>query len=252
MVDSAQQRQLQLDGVEITIGGRQLFHGLNLTIKAGEVLTVMGPSGSGKSSLLAAISGTLPSTFRLKGRILLNGSDITNLPPERRQVGILFQDDLLFPHLSVGGNLAIGLNARVKNRQERRERISVALVDCGLQGFENRDPATLSGGQRARVALMRTLLSGPAALLLDEPFNKLDAQLRSQFRDFVFTHAREARLPTILVTHDPEDGSAAGGATIALTLSPDHYSESSRTEGRATQIPTNVTVVHAPNEWSPT
>jgi putative thiamine transport system ATP-binding protein len=125
---------------------------------------------------------------------------------------MLFQDDLLFPHLSVGGNLAFALPASVRPRSARRGRIAAALADGGLAGFEDRDPATLSGGQRARVALLRTLLAAPRALLLDEPFSRLDAPLRDGFRRFVFDHARSAGLPTILVTHDAQDAAAAGGA----------------------------------------
>jgi putative thiamine transport system ATP-binding protein len=104
----------------------------------------------------------------------------------------------------------------VQGRATRRERIEQALAEADLAGFAHRDPATLSGGQRARVALMRTLLADPSVLLLDEPFNKLDAQLRSDFRRFVFDHAAQWGLPTLLVTHDATDAEAAGGHVIAL------------------------------------
>jgi putative thiamine transport system ATP-binding protein len=137
-------------------------------------------------------------------------------PPERRRLGILFQDDLLFPHLSIGGNLAFALPAAIKGREARRQRIDAALRDAGLEGFSGRDPATLSGGQRARVALLRTLLAEPRALLLDEPFAKLDMALREEFRRLVFAHARTRGLPTILVTHDEADAHAAGGAVLRL------------------------------------
>jgi putative thiamine transport system ATP-binding protein len=142
--------------------------------------------------------------------------ELTPLPPEARRVGILFQDDLLFPHLSVAGNLAFALPASVRPMAQRRARIEQALADAGLAGFGDRDPATLSGGQRARVALLRTLLAQPRALLLDEPFSKLDAQLRDEVRRFVFEHARDSALPTVLVTHDEADAVAAGGAVIRL------------------------------------
>ncbi|MBX6323192.1 MAG: ATP-binding cassette domain-containing protein, partial [Rhodospirillaceae bacterium] len=120
-----------------------------------------------------------------------------------------------FPHLSVGGNLAFGLPPGVP-RAERRRRVEAALASAGLAGMAARDPATLSGGQRSRVALLRALLSEPRALLLDEPFNRLDASLRADFRRLVFDHGRERRLPTLLVTHDPADAAAAGGPVIEL------------------------------------
>jgi len=168
-------------------------------INPGQVLTVMGPSGVGKSTLLAFITGTLSAGFRGMGQIELDGADITALPPHKRQVGILFQDDLLFPHMSVGANL-----------------IETALSDVGLRGYAGRDPATLSGGQKARVSLVRMLLSKPRALLLDEPFSRLDAELRAQVRDLVFQTARDRQLPVLMVTHDADDAAAAGGDVIEL------------------------------------
>lgn len=204
---------LTLDGLRISNAG-QTIAALDLRIKPGEVVTIMGPSGSGKSTALAAILGTLAPVFTVQGRILLNGRDITTLPPHLRKIGLLFQDDVLFPHLSVGGNLAFAIPPEIRNRAERRNIIETALDDAELSGFADRDPATLSGGQRARVALMRTLLARPCALLLDEPFSRLDAALRTQIRSFVLDRIRAERLPTLLVTHDREDAQAAGGRVI--------------------------------------
>jgi putative thiamine transport system ATP-binding protein len=208
---------LALHGVRIALHGRELFAApLDVTVRPGEVLTVMGPSGSGKSTLLNYLAGTLPTAFAAHGRVAIGADDVTALPPEARRIGILFQDDLLFPHLSVGGNLAFALPPAVRPRAERQRRVEQALAEAGLDGYASRDPSTLSGGQRARVALMRTLLAEPRALLLDEPFNKLDAQLRGDMRAFVFDHARERALPTLLVTHDEADARAAGGRVIRL------------------------------------
>jgi putative thiamine transport system ATP-binding protein len=207
---------LRLIGVCLRVGGSDLLSGFELEIGPGAVTTVMGPSGCGKSSLLAYICGTLEPVFEASGEIWLDGAAIHDLPPERRRVGILFQDDLLFPHLSVGENLAFALPPSVRGRLARRERIETALGEADLAGFAGRDPGTLSGGQRARVAVMRTLLSEPKALLLDEPFGKLDRALRDRFRAFVFDHARAAGLPTLLVTHDEADAAAAGGAVVAF------------------------------------
>jgi len=207
---------LRLDRIEIALGSRVLIPALDLVVEPGECVTVMGPSGCGKSTLLAYLAGTLDPVFRATGRVRVGDDDLTDLPPERRRLGLQFQDDLLFPHLSVGGNLAFALAPHVRERAERRRRIEQALDEAGLTGFAHRDPATLSGGQRARVALMRTLLAEPRALLLDEPFNRLDAALRSEIRAFVFDHARERRLPSLLVTHDAADAGAAGGRVVRL------------------------------------
>ena len=216
-IDAAAATQpLVLEAVTLHLGGRLLMGPLNAQIAPGECLSVMGPSGCGKSTLLNYLAGTLPAAFQASGGVRVGSTDLTQLAPERRGVGILFQDDLLFPHLSVGGNLAFALPAALRPGAARRERIEAALAECGLQGFARRDPATLSGGQRARVALMRTLLAAPRALLLDEPFSQLDTRLRSEFRQWVFGHARRHGLPTLLVTHDRADAEAAGGRVIEL------------------------------------
>ncbi|WP_291297673.1 ATP-binding cassette domain-containing protein [Elioraea sp.] len=208
-------RGLSLRGAAVTLGERALVGPLDLTVAPGAVVTLMGPSGSGKSSLLAWICGTLDPAFRAEGQVTVNGADVTALPAHRRRIGILFQDDMLFPHLSVGGNLAFGLPPGL-SRGERRARIAAALADAELAGFEGRDPATLSGGQRARIALMRTLLAGPQALLLDEPFGRLDVALRDRMRRFVFERTRQLSLPVLMVTHDPDDAAAASGPVLHL------------------------------------
>jgi putative thiamine transport system ATP-binding protein len=202
---------LTLDALQIDHAGTPLVR-LSARVTPGQVLTVMGPSGSGKSTLLAALIGALPAAFTLSGRVLLNDEDITTLPTAQRRIGILFQDDVLFPHLSVSQNLGFGLRPG-GSRVDRQARVEAALERMGLSGFGPRDPASLSGGQRARVALARTLLAEPLALLLDEPFSKLDQTLRAQVRDLVF--AETHNLPVILVTHDPEDAHAAGGPVVS-------------------------------------
>ncbi len=201
---------LVLDALTVTLGDRPIAR-LSATVRGGEVLTLMAPSGAGKSSALGAIIGSLPAVFGVTGRVLLEGADVTALPTRLRRIGLLFQEDTLFPHLSVAGNLAFALPAA---RPDRAARIAAALDSAGLSGFGGRDPATLSGGEKARVALMRCLLAEPRALLLDEPFSRLDAALRDQIRRFVFDRARSLGLPVILVTHDAEDARAAGGPVI--------------------------------------
>ncbi|MGJ7459894.1 ATP-binding cassette domain-containing protein [Halomonas sp. MA07-2] len=203
---------LVFDNVHIALQGRTLL-ALDARIAPGEVLTVMGPSGSGKSTLLAFAAGFLSPAFESAGRVLLDGHDITALPAERRGIGLLFQDPLLFPHLSVAGNLRFGLP---RATPDKAARIEAALAAIGLAGFGERDPATLSGGQQSRVALMRLLLSAPSAVLLDEPFSKLDTALRHEMRELVFSRLREAGLPSLLVTHDHQDAAAASGRIITL------------------------------------
>lgn len=205
-------RGLEVRNLTITLNGAPLV-AVNTTVAPGQVVTIMGPSGVGKSTILAAITGSLAPAFRFTGQVILNGTDVTRLPPPARRIGILFQEELLFPHLSVGANLAFGLRRGAK---DRRAVIDAALNDIGLPGVADRDPATLSGGQKARVALMRMLLSDPQALLLDEAFSKLDTDLRAQMRELVFTHARARDLPVLMVTHDHDDAAAAGGPVITL------------------------------------
>jgi putative thiamine transport system ATP-binding protein len=187
-----------------------LVQDLHLHVPAGEILTLMGPSGCGKSSVLAATAGTLASVseglqpLQLEGRVQLNGRDLTALPTHLRGVGLVFQDALLFAHMTVAENLLFAV-PRALPPAQRQARVQQALQEADLVGLGERDPSTLSGGQRARVALMRALLAEPQALLLDEPFSKLDAALRAQLRPWVFVHVRERRIPVVLVTHDEQD-----------------------------------------------
>ena len=209
-------QSLSIRDVCIALPDRELIRHLSIDIAPGQVVTVMGASGSGKSSLLAYVGGFLQVPFVATGEVSIGAQRLNDEPPHARRAGILFQDDLLFPHLSVAGNLLFGVPAAVRSRAARRDRVDEALSEAGLTGYGERDPATLSGGQRARVALLRTLLSEPRLLLLDEPFGKLDAVLRSDFRRFVFEHAQQLRLPTLMVTHDAADAEAAGGPVVVL------------------------------------
>jgi putative thiamine transport system ATP-binding protein len=196
-------------------GGASLFDAISLRVEPGEVATLMGPSGIGKSTLLDAIGGHLAHGFVVTGSVRLNGREVLPLPAEARRIGVLFQDALLFPHLSVGDNLAFGLARSVRGAARARA-VDEALEQAGLAGFAARDPATLSGGQRARAALMRALLAEPEALLLDEPFSRLDAELRAEIRGFVFDHLRARGIPGLMVTHDASDAEAAAGLVVQL------------------------------------
>ncbi len=201
---------LQIDIERLGTAAQTLVQDLHLHVPAGEILTLMGPSGCGKSSVLAASAGTLASVseglqpLQFEGRVQLNGHDLTALPTHLRGVGLVFQDALLFAHMTVAENLLFAV-PRALPLAQRQARVQQALQEAELSGLGERDPSTLSGGQRARVALMRALLAEPQALLLDEPFSKLDAALRAQLRPWVFAHVRERRIPVVLVTHDEQD-----------------------------------------------
>jgi putative thiamine transport system ATP-binding protein len=205
---------LALESVQISLGSTPLFSPLSLTVEPGTIATVMGPSGCGKSTLLAAICGTLDPGFSFAGTIVLNGRKLNDIAVEQRRVGILFQDDLLFPHLDVFGNMAFALPAGLSGAQ-KRERVIKSLESADLEGFQKRDIATLSGGQKARVSLLRALLAEPEAILLDEPFSKLDEELRSSVRTFVFGQIRRMQIPALLVTHETAD--SPDGTYIKLT-----------------------------------
>lgn len=183
--------------------GGVLLRALALEIAPGTVHTLMGGSGSGKSSLLAAVCGTLDAGMRFEGSVHLNGVWLDPLPTQARRVGILFQDALLFPHLTVRENLLFALP---QGPATARDALALqALHGVEMADYAQADPATLSGGQRARVALARALLAQPQALLLDEPFSRLDAALRQRMRALVFDLVRARGIPALLVTHDAQD-----------------------------------------------
>ena len=199
---------LILEGVGLGQDGRVLLQGLDLAVAPGEIVALMGPSGSGKSTLLAHLAGMLPPAFRAEGRVRLGERSLDGMAPERRRLGLLFQDPLLFPHMDVAGNLAFALPRRYRG-EARQRTVAEALGAVGLEGFGPRQPASLSGGQRARAALVRALLAEPMALLLDEPFVSLDRALRDEIRALVLGQARTKGLPVLLVTHDEADATAA-------------------------------------------
>lgn len=189
-----------------------LIADLSLNVPGGAVHTVMGPSGSGKSSLLAAVCGTLEAGLNFDGTVVLNGTRIDALPTHQRKVGLLLQDDLLFAHMTVLENLLFAVPSGPQ--AARRARALQALSEVELQAFADADPATLSGGQRARVALARALLAEPLALMLDEPFSKLDAPLRQRMRELVFGAVAARGIAAILVSHDRADVADAQRLTV--------------------------------------
>ncbi|KLP53477.1 sulfate ABC transporter ATP-binding protein [Enterobacter genomosp. O] len=192
-----------------------LFREVNFCVPRGEIVTLMGPSGSGKSTLFAWMVGALSDDFQAQGELWLDARRCDGLPVESRGVGILFQDALLFDPFSVGQNLLLALPERIVGRA-RREAVEQALESAGLGDRYASDPATLSGGERARVSLLRALLAEPQALLLDEPFSRLDKTLRASFRAWVFDAVRARDIPVVLVTHD-EDDIPPGGELIEIS-----------------------------------
>ena len=195
---------LAIDSLTLTLYQQPLLGPLTLNIAPGEIVTLMGPSGCGKSSLLAALTGTLTAPLQAAGRVSLDGRVLDELPPEQRRIGLILQQPLLFPHMSVAHNLAFALPPGLP-KTVRQLQVEAALSEAQLDGFGPRDPATLSGGQASRVALWRTLLAQPQALLLDEPFGGLDSALRADTRRYVYAHIRARRIPALLVTHDCDD-----------------------------------------------
>ncbi|HCM9243856.1 TPA: ATP-binding cassette domain-containing protein [Enterobacter bugandensis] len=192
-----------------------LFREVNFCVPRGEIVTLMGPSGSGKSTLFAWMVGALSENFQARGELWIGERRCDGLPVESRGLGILFQDALLFDPFSVGQNLLLALPERIAGRA-RREAVEQALDSAGLGGHYDSDPATLSGGERARVSLLRALLAEPQALLLDEPFSRLDKALRTTFRAWVFDAVRARNIPVVLVTHD-EDDIPPGGEVMEIS-----------------------------------
>ncbi|MFY2508950.1 ATP-binding cassette domain-containing protein [Vibrio pectenicida] len=184
--------------------GEALLSDLAFSASSDEVICLMGPSGCGKSTLLSLIAGHMSPEFQYSGSIKLNGINLAQLEPHLRKVGILFQDDLLFPHLNIWQNLAFALPNNIKGEQ-RYQGAMTALKKVELSQLAESFPDQISGGQRARISLVRMLLAQPKLALLDEPFSKLDKNLRIQFRDWVMAQLSQANIPTIMVTHDLDD-----------------------------------------------
>jgi spermidine/putrescine transport system ATP-binding protein len=193
---------LTLKSVFKAYGNVPVLDDIDLAIRDGEFLTVLGPSGSGKTTVLRLIAGLEPLS---SGAILLDGSDISKMPTNRRPFNTVFQDYALFPHLSVADNVGYGLSVRRTPRQELKRRVAEALTLVQLESFAKRYPAQLSGGQRQRVALARALICQPRLILLDEPLAALDLELRRQMQDFLKSIQREIKTTFLFVTHDQEE-----------------------------------------------
>ena len=194
--------QVECKNIALAYGATQVLKGISLTIEPGEFFALLGPSGSGKSTLLRLIAGF---NFAQSGQITVDGSDITRIPPWRRNIGMVFQNYALWPHMTVERNVAFGLEERKMPRAEIARKVKDVLALVGLTDFAQRRPNQLSGGQQQRVALARTLAIEPKVLLLDEPLSNLDAKLRVQMRQELKSLQRRLGITTIFVTHDQEE-----------------------------------------------
>jgi ABC-type Fe3+/spermidine/putrescine transport system ATPase subunit len=204
---------LDVEAVSKSFGAHRVLDRITLAVARGEVLALLGPSGSGKTTLLRVLAGFETADG---GRVLLDGEDLTRSPPARRGFGLVFQSYALFPHLSVGENVAFGLEAMRWDRGRVRERVREMLSLVDLDGFETRRVSQISGGQQQRVALARALAPYPRLLLLDEPLSNLDPTLRERTRAQLRATLRRIGITTVLVTHEQEEAFELGDRVAVL------------------------------------
>ncbi len=204
---------LTLDRLDKSFGGNLILRGLSLEVDKGAIVALLGPSGSGKTTALRLIAGFETPD---RGRILIEDADVTPLPPERRHFGMVFQHYALFPHLTVGENVAFGLAGRSGSKEETARRVSEALGLVDLAGFESRRVGEISGGQQQRVALARALAPEPRVLLLDEPLSNLDPTLRERTRRELKAAIQRVGITTVLVTHEQEEAFHLGDRVAVL------------------------------------
>ena len=185
----------------------------NISLEPDKIYAVLGPSGAGKSTFLNLISGFASIS---SGSIIWNGQEISNLPPAKRSVSILFQDNNLFPHLSVWRNLALAVTHWPKISRDNEEKLKAVMSEVGILGLENRKPSELSGGQQSRVALARVLLQKNKILLLDEPFSALGPSLKDQMLELIKKIAKNKKLLVLMVTHEPADAKKVASQTLVV------------------------------------
>jgi thiamine transport system ATP-binding protein len=199
--------------ITVRFGERTVLDRVSLTVADGEVVAVLGPSGIGKSTLLRVIAGLLVADA---GSVWLDGTDITRLPSHRRGIGLVFQDEQLFPHLDVAANIGFGLRMQGATRADTAARVGELLELVGLAGFEYRRVAGLSGGEAKRIALARAIAPRPRVLLLDEPLTGLDSDLHDRLTGEVAALLRATNTTALLVTHDRDEAAAIADRTVVL------------------------------------
>ena len=222
---------LSVAGLTRHIAGRDVVDQVSFDVADGELVVIVGPSGCGKSTLLRAIAGLDPVAA---GRVVLDGADVSSLPPEKRRIGLVFQDHALFPHRRVDQNIAFGLTQL--GRSARAKRVDEMLELVRLPGVAKRYPHELSGGEQQRIALARALAPDPAVVLLDEPFASLDPSLRDDVRTDVVEALRLRNAAAVLVTHDREEALALGDRVAVMS------------DGRMLQIDRPDEVYERPND----
>ena len=222
---------LQLKNINKRFGSKTVAQDINLNVEAGEILAVLGRSGCGKSTLLKTIVGLVRPD---SGEVWLNGDNITDMPSEKRNISLMFQDYALLPHLTALDNVGFGLKMRRLPKAEIEEQSMQALRDIGLEHEAQRKPESLSGGEQQRLALARALITRPSLLLLDEAFSSLDTHLRHHLRTLTAERIRSQNIPAILVTHSAEEA-----CTMADTIAIMH-------EGRILQHGTPETLIRRP------
>ncbi len=222
---------LELRNIVKDYGGVRAVDGIDLSVARGEFIALLGPSGCGKTTTLRMVAGFVVPTF---GRIFLRGSDITDLPPHRRDMGMVFQSYALFPHMTVRRNIEFGLRSHGVEREQMTRRVATALDLVGLAGYEGRFPRELSGGQQQRVAVARVLALDPKLLLFDEPLSNLDAKLRGQMRHEIRKLQKEVGVTTLFVTHDQDEALTMADRVVVLN------------QGRIEQIGTPAEIYDRP------
>jgi thiamine transport system ATP-binding protein len=204
---------LATDAITVSFGGRAVLDRMTMAVAPHEIVALRGPSGSGKTTLLRVITGLLQPD---SGRVLVDGVDVTTEPTHRRRIGMVFQDNQLFPHADVAHNVDFGLRMRGVERAARRRRVEEMLDLVGLSGFERRAVTALSGGEAKRVALARSLAPDPSVLLLDEPLTGLDSELHDQLAVDLAALLRARGVAALLVTHDAGEVAAIADRAVLI------------------------------------